>query len=233
MLCETLLPHFSHMLSSWALRAGLFFLGEDEKEVLQSFLERPTHCRNCESVWAETMIPLSGPQRRPSTTKMEHGHQKHLQWQLWLRFRGVTRITTWRPCKNVIYYGSFFSILVFEQRNSIICKSRNGLFLTVWLLGLDNCEPKNVLPQSGRVQFTKVMKNLDQCILNWFPYLMPSMQNAGWMTASGQSFQHITTLMNAKLLQKVSENQFQITLMRHLFSSKQLNKQWSPSVFIK
>ncbi|CAF99194.1 unnamed protein product [Tetraodon nigroviridis] len=36
-LNHALLPHFPCMFSSVALRARLFFLGEDEKEVLQSF----------------------------------------------------------------------------------------------------------------------------------------------------------------------------------------------------
>lgn len=73
------LPHFPCVLSSVALRAGLFFLGEDEKEVPQSFWKDQTDCRNRESARAEMMIPSSGPQRQPSTTKMERGHQKHLQ----------------------------------------------------------------------------------------------------------------------------------------------------------
>lgn len=69
--------HFSHTISSLALRARLFFLGDHKKEVLQSFW--PTACRNCESARVEMMIPSSRPQRQPSTTKMERGHQKHLQ----------------------------------------------------------------------------------------------------------------------------------------------------------
>lgn len=93
--------------------ARLFFLGEEWKGSAAVILERPADCRNCKSAWAEMMIPISGPQRQPSATKMERGHQKHLQWQQWLRFRGVTRITTWRPRKNVIYYGSFFAIVIF------------------------------------------------------------------------------------------------------------------------
>lgn len=104
-------------------RAWLFFLGEEWKGSAAVILERPADCRNCKSAWAEMMIPLSGPQREPSTTKMERSHQKHLQWQQWLSFRGVTRITTWRPCKNVIYYGSFFAIVVFEKQNSATANS--------------------------------------------------------------------------------------------------------------
>lgn len=95
------------------------FLGWGQKGSAAVILERPTDCRNCESARVEMMIPLSGPQRQPSATKMERGHQKHLQWQQWLSFGGVTRITTWKPCKNVIYYGTFFSILVFEKQNRI------------------------------------------------------------------------------------------------------------------
>lgn len=79
MLRETLWPHSSRALSSLALRAGLFFLGEDEKEVLQSFWKEQQTARNCESARAETMIPSSGSQRQPGANKMDRGHQKHLQ----------------------------------------------------------------------------------------------------------------------------------------------------------
>lgn len=90
MLRETLQPHSSRVLYS----SGLFFLGEDEKEVLQSFWKEQQTARNCESARAETMIPSSGSQRQPGANKMDRGHQKHLQWQPRLRLRGVTRTTT-------------------------------------------------------------------------------------------------------------------------------------------
>lgn len=71
-------PHFSRAPSNSALRAQLFFLGEERRGSAAVVLERPTDCRDCERAWAEMMIPLRGPQRQPGATKMERGHQKHL-----------------------------------------------------------------------------------------------------------------------------------------------------------